>query len=210
MFSATPASRCTDARPEFPAPRENGMTARILIRGCIVATLGLSLVAGSGRAQSAQLFSIQASGLAASFKDQGSSGTNSLVSGFGVEAMARVSPSVWSFGVGFQRTAHLLDGGATLLMTGFFFEPRYAIDIGSDRVAPYVAGRVATLRAVVTASGQEFRNTGTAYGAGAGLLIRLTPRINADIGAAFTQNKFEGSFTGYVAKAGFSLGLGNR
>ena len=71
------------------------MNVRAMIRGCAAATFGVALASVSVGAQSAQLFSVQASGLAANFKDQG--GTSGLVSGFGVEAMARITPSVWSF-----------------------------------------------------------------------------------------------------------------
>jgi hypothetical protein len=62
---------------------------------------------------------------------------------------------------------------------------------------------------------------GSAFGAGAGLLILGTERINIDIGAAFVSQSFGDAssggttfefarFTGYVAKAGLSFGFGTR
>ena len=95
---------------------------------------------GDGGAQSAQPWSLQGSLLLANVK----LGTT-LVGGAGVEAQLRYTPaSLFSIGAGFQSTAHT-SGGDKLTMTGLFIEPRYALDIGSDRIAPYLAGRLAML-----------------------------------------------------------------
>lgn len=169
-------------------------------------------------AQSAQPWSIQGSVLAAG-QDIG----GSLVAGFGVEAQLRYTPpSLWSFGGGIQWSSHS-DGPDQLDLVGVFFEPRYTVDIGSDRVAPYVAGRVALLRQTsdFAALPEEVSSNGAAVGGGGGLLFRATSRVNLDIGAALlyqtlgdatTSNATVtfGSFMAYVAKAGVSIGFGTR
>lgn len=169
-------------------------------------------------AQSAQPWSVQLSGLAAS-QDLG----GSLIFGAGFESQLRYTPpSLWSLGAGVQWSSHT-SGPDTLELSGIFLEPRYTVDIGSDRVAPYLAGRVAALRQSSTLQvAGDVSSNGGAAGAGAGLLFRASPRVNLDLGAALlwqtledatgagnVQVAFE-SFFGYVAKAGLSIGFGSR
>jgi hypothetical protein len=176
----------------------------------------LLLVAGSAtalRGQSAQPFSLQASPL---WTVQSFGTTN--VGGLGVEVQGRWNPGVLSLGVGYQYSSHS-SGGDDLTLSGGFVEPRYAIDVGSSRVAPYIAGRVALLRQTNNfGSGSG----GFAVGAGAGLIIALTPRVNVDAGAAVIRQSLDDAdargggrvdfqpFTGYVAKVGISVGFGRR
>jgi hypothetical protein len=175
--------------------------------------------AAAASAQSAQPWSLQASVLAASQKFGDRS-----ISGVGFEGQLRYTPAaLWSLGGGVQYTSHP-SGGDEMKITGVFLEPRYAFDIGSTRMAPYVAGRLALLKQALTLEaqpGREFSSGGSAIGAGAGLLIRATNTINLDFGAAFIRQSFsdatEGSqtvkfpaFTGYVAKGGLSFGFGTR
>jgi hypothetical protein len=177
------------------------------------------LVAGAASAQSAQPWSVQASFLAGSQKIG-----NSAISGIGVEAQFRYTPAAaWSVGVGFQYTTHP-SGGDTINISGVFLEPRYTIDVGSNRVAPYVAGRIAFLHESLTLESfpsSDFSSGGFAIGAGAGLLIRASRIVNIDIGAAFVNQSFSDASAGgqtatfdafwaYVAKAGVSIGFGSR
>lgn len=179
----------------------------------------LAVATSTASAQSAQPYSLQASFLMGSQKI--GSGN---VGGAGFEGQLRYTPpSPWSLGVGFQYTSHS-QGGDEIRIMGGFFEPRYAFDIGSNRIAPYIAGRIALLRQVLTLDeqvGLEFSSGGTAFGGGAGFLFRLTPSVNVDVGAAFVNQGFRDSsdgaveitfsrFNGYVAKAGFSFGFGTR
>lgn len=190
----------------------------------VAVTFGIVVPATHIAAQSAQPWSIQASVLAASQQIGGSA-----ISGIGFEGQLRYTPaSVWSVGAGVQYSSHP-SGNEKIDIVGGFLEPRYAIDIGSDKVAPYLAARLAFLHESstldvdpgVTVTLADFSSNGSAFGAGAGVLFRATARINIDIGAAFVRQSFSSansggstanfaSFTGYVAKAGLSLGFGSR
>ena len=195
------------------------MIARRWPAGVCAGVVMVAVASTVASAQSAQPYSVQASFLAASQKIG-----NSLVSGPGFEGQLRYTPAaLWSIGVGFQYSSHSSSGDEIRIMGGFI-EPRYAFDIGSDRVAPYIAGRLALLRQVLTLDEEptlEFSSGGTAFGGGAGMLIRLSPTVNIDLGAAFVSQGFRDAsdggveilfkrFSGYVAKAGFSFGFGTR
>ena len=187
-----------------------------------VVVLGLAVtvaLAARATAQSAQPWSLQASVLAANQRD----GDRSM-NGVGFEGQFRYTPAaLWSVGLGFQYTTHSSDQVEIKIMGGFL-EPRYAIDIGSDRIAPYLAGRLAFLRHTTTLEilpDEEFSSSGTAFGGGGGLLIRATSNINIDLGAAIVRQSFSDvtngdrtvslpAFTGYVAKGGLSIGFGSR
>jgi len=201
-----------EARPSVPGRLRAGWLA-ILVGWVWIAAPAPELLA-----QSAQPWSVQVSGLAAS-QDLG----GSLVFGAGFEGQLRYTPvSLWSLGGGVQWSSHT-SGPDTLELSGAFLEPRYTVDIGSDRVAPYLAGRVALLQQSSTLQvAGDVSSNGAAAGAGGGLLIRGTPRVNLDLGAALlwqtlgdatgagnSQVSFE-SFFGYVAKAGLSIGFGSR
>ncbi|MFI5310874.1 MAG: outer membrane beta-barrel protein [Gemmatimonadales bacterium] len=195
------------------------MKALSLFTRSLVATAAVGALALPARAQSAQPWSLQASVLADNQKIG-----SSAISGVGFEAMVRYTPSAWSVGLGYEYATHS-SNGQTLDISGAFLEPRYAIDIGSDRVAPYLAGRVAflnessKLRAPTNLI--DFSSGGTAFGAGAGILIRASKTVNIDLGAAIVQQSFQDasrngvtvsftSFAGYIAKAGISIGFGGK
>jgi hypothetical protein len=186
-----------------------------------LAVAGILLSGPSLHAQSAQPWSLQASLLAA-----GQSLNDGIVSGFGFEGQIRYAKSLWSFGLGFQTSKHTADD-EHITISGVFFEPRRAFDVGSLRFAPYIAGRIAVLRESAmlhdpvnpTTELFETSSGGSAFGAGAGFIIRATETVNIDIGAAFVSQSFsavrgEGRvwefsrFTGYVAKGGLSFGFG--
>jgi opacity protein-like surface antigen len=191
-------------------------------RLALVVAVSASLTVSQGAdAQSAQPWSLQASVLAA-----GQDINSGLVTGVGFEGQLRYSRGVWSLGVGYQTSKHTA-ADEFIKISGFFLEPRYAIDIGSERVAPYVAGRVAFLKQNSelhdpdnpTSELFTTESNGSAFGAGGGLIIRATSKINIDLGAAFVSQSFaevrgEGRvfqfsrFTGYVAKGGLSFGFG--
>ena len=188
-----------------------------LTRSVVSTAAALVVLALPVFAQSAQPWSLQGSVLVDNQSINGK-----LISGAGFEGMLRYTPSVWSVGLGYQYSTHS-SNGETLNLSGIFVEPRYALDIGSDRVAPYLAGRVGILKQSSTLRvAGDVSSNGTAFGGGAGFLIRASKTVNFDIGAAFVQQSFGDakgsgnttvtfkSFTGYVAKGGISIGFGGK
>ena len=176
-------------------------------------TILVPLAAG---AQAAQPFSVQGSLL---YTVQ-SFGSGQKVGGAGIEAQTRYNPSRLSFGVGYQYTSHS-SGGDDLKLSGVFFEPRFAVDVGSRVVFPYVAGRATFLHQTSDfANYGKFSTNGHAFGLGGGLLFSLTYRLNLDFGAAVVRQTIEEkkfsagppatfpAFTGFVLKGGLTIGLG--
>lgn len=197
---------------------------RLLSFGCVALATVVVLGPASSSAQSAQPWSGQASLLLANVDLGGS-----LVGGAGIEAQLRYTPaSLFSLGVGLQSTAHS-SGNDKLTLAGMFAEPRFAIDIGSDRFAPYVAGRVALLRQTSdlrSVDALDAQSSGFGIGGGGGFLIRASRTVNFDVGVAFVNQSFSDavvkagsrqgstvsfdSFFGYVVKGGVSVGFGSK
>ena len=88
-------------------------------------------------AQSAQKWSVQASGLYVGMFGKAYEG---LKAGPGFEAQVRYTPSVWSFGFGGQASQHDFKDtelqGKKVTLAGAFFEPRRVLDVGSAKYAP--------------------------------------------------------------------------
>jgi hypothetical protein len=185
-------------------------------------------------AQSAQAISLQSSGLYnAIFGDV----FTDLNDGLGAEVQLRYTPSAFSVGAGFQYTTHEVEAWQPELealveglpedvqLYGGFVEPRYRIYAGSDVVAPYVSARFSLLK--VGFPGDEF-SLSSSYiqmNGGGGLLVRLGPRVNLDVGATFgynrqsagtlsvasTDDEFRArssSGSNIVARLGLAIGLG--
>jgi opacity protein-like surface antigen len=156
-----------------------------------------------------------------------------LKSGPGLEAQFRITPSVWSFGFGVQGSAHSFDdvdlGNEDVTLAGLFFEPRRVLDVGSGRVAPYVSARLAYLRQSLDIDVEGTKVSASASGAqingGGGVLVRLSPRVNLDLGATYGYIRFgdvevdvegfgstkvdgtSGNGSNLVLRAGFAIGL---
>jgi hypothetical protein len=195
----------------------------------IGAITGLGLAAfavGSAAAQTAQRFSFQASGLYANLYGDAFDGVER---GLGGEAQLRYTPSALSIGAGFQYTDHntleIPGTSATFRLYGGFLEPRYVIDVGSQTFAPYVSARFSILaqKSKLADDTQEIETsaTGMTLNGGGGVLFRLGPRLNLDVGSTFGYTHFgdfesEGttfpntsaSGTNIVVRIGLALGLG--
>lgn len=157
--------------------------------GVLALTLALA-PAGKAGAQSAQMFSVQISGLFAGL--QGSA-YNNLGPGFGAEAQLRVTPSALSVGAGMQLTRHDFALQATTFQVsvyGPFLEPRYVIATRLREFAPYVSARFSLLRQHYEVGGFEGSSVGTTINGGGGGLVRLGSRVNLDIGATYGFTSF--------------------
>lgn len=160
---------------------------RTLLSTCAIAAIAIA-AAPNAQAQSAQRFSIQASGLFVGTSGDAYDGMNA---GPGVELQLRYTPSVWSFGLGYQYSSHSLEENAltdnSVSLMGVFFEPRRTFDIGSSSYAPYASGRLALLRESLDIEDGGISLTAKASGVqlnvGGGVLFRVSPRVNLDLGA---------------------------
>ncbi len=114
--------------------------------------------------------------------------------------------------------------GETAKISGVFLEPRYVIDVGSMAYAPYIAGRLALLKQSIDIDALEASASGTQINIGGGVLVRLTPRINLDLGATYGAIDFDdvevtldgetatiadsgGSGKNLVLRAGLTIGI---
>lgn len=220
----------------------------MLHRSTLTAVVAVAALSTTATAQSAQRWSLQASGL---FVGVAGDAYEGLKSGPGGELQLRVTPSLWSYGAGLQYSSHGIDGvsGTNVDLTGIFVEPRRVFDIGSAKAAPYVSARLSYLRLSldvgdvgvarasaaspdVTLSAQQaranlvFSASGFQGNIGGGVLIKLSPRVNLDLGATLGAIRFgevkaeldgrtidasgtsSGSGQNAVIRAGLAIGLG--
>ncbi|MEQ1691661.1 MAG: hypothetical protein ABMA00_10265 [Gemmatimonas sp.] len=188
----------------------------------IVVGIGLALTsAARGGAQSAQKFSFQVAALSTSIITQKNA---SAAIGFGLEPQLRFNRvatseafGALSIGLGGQWTRHS-SGPDTLTISGVFFEPRWVPAVSSTRVFPYLSARFALLRQT---SNFGTASSGSAFGGGGGLAIRVHKSVNLDAGVALVRQQFNEAlntrgtssalewkpFMTYAAKFGASIGF---
>lgn len=195
-------------------------------RSSMATLVAITLVSVPAAAQSAQRWSIQASGL---YVGVGGEAYDGLDNGAGGEVQVRLTPSLWSYGLGAQYSSHELSQapGNSISLSGVFFEPRRVFDVGSARYAPYLSGRAAFLQQEADfGNGTTLTASGFQANVGGGVLTRLTPRVNLDLGATVGAINFgdaelkqngqvQGTFSGtsgtgqnIVFRAGLAIGLG--
>lgn len=192
------------------------------------ALTGLALLLPAGlAAQSAQPVSVQISALATAIDNGGSN-----IGGVGVEPQLRfnwlksATRGVISVGIGGQWTRHT-SGPDAIAITGVFLEPRWVFPVNSERFAPYGALRLGMLRQASTfelprVGTWEGSSWGSALGGGGGFVVKLSERMNFDLGGAIVRQQFAeltlpsnlgfaygNGFVTYAVKAGLTLGLGN-
>jgi len=169
-------------------------------------------------AQSAQKYALQLAVLSTSI-GVGTGATST--GGIGFEPQIRFNRLVSregfaiSLGLGGQYTKHSA-GGDELNISGVFLEPRFVPVIGSSSIFPYLSGRLALLR---QSSNFGTNSGGYAFGAGGGIVIKLSKTVNLDGGAQLVRQKLgdftfsDGDpgqfnpFTTYAAKVGLNFGF---
>ena len=174
-------------------------------------------------AQSAQAVSLQGSFL---FNGVFGNVFTGLLDGIGGEAQVRYTPSAFSIGAGFQYTVHELeDRSEDARLYGGFVEPRLRIRAGSNVVAPYISARFALLKVGFSGGDLSLSSSFLQLNGGGGLLVRLSSRVNLDVGATYGYNRLgegtltsrsgggslpvdSGSGSNVVARLGLALGLG--
>lgn len=225
------------------------MHIRLPSLACLVlATAATTPLAG----QSAQRWSLQASGLVVGVLGKAYDG---LATGYGGEVQVRLTPGLWSWGAGAQYSTHGLTNiaGQSVALQGVFIEPRRVFDIGSAKYAPYLSARGAWLQqsaeleigfastrrtgtlpslrtggvALQTSpNSSELTASGFQANVGGGVLARLSPRVNLDLGVTVGVIRFgdakltidgsivesfggtSGTGQNIVARAGLAIGLG--
>lgn len=191
-----------------------------------VAAASLSL--GSLEAQSAQPISGQVSIISVAPSGDAYEG---MTSGAGFEAQLRYTPSALSIGIGYQSSSHEVEmgdefGTIDATISGVFIEPRYVLDVGSASWAPYISARLARLTQAADLDdiGVEVSASGTQINIGGGALVRLSPRVNLDLGVTYGKIDFDdgvitvdgeeyviagtgGSGNNLVLRAGVTVGI---
>ena len=165
-------------------------------RWLVLCVLGAT-AGGELEAQSAQTFSLQVSGLASGVLKDVFVG---LQNGVGAEAQFRYTPGALSLGAGLEFTIHELEERTeNARFYGGFVEPRYRIHAGSNVVAPYVSARFAVLKIDFSGEDLSLSSTFLELNGGGGILVRLGPRVNLDVGATLGYNHLgEGILTSQV------------
>ena len=190
----------------------------------ILLLLAATAMSHNLRAQSAQAISLQLSGLY-----NGLFGTvfQGLNNGAGAEAQIRYTPGALSIGAGFQYTVHGLDAFTeNARLYGGFVEPRYRIHTGSNVIAPYISARFSVLKMGFSGGDLSVSSTFIQLNGGGGLLYRIGPRLNLDLGATSGYNRLgAGTFdsetrgplrtfparsgSNVVVRVGFAVGVGD-
>jgi hypothetical protein len=148
--------------------------------------VAIATLSGDLQAQSAQPYSLQASGVFNAIL--GGLFTN-LHDGWGTEAQFRYTPGALSVGAGFQITFHDLEARTeSASLYGGFIEPRYRIYAGSNVVAPYASARVSLLKMSFTGGDLSLSSLLVQLNGGGGILIRMSSRLNLDLGASVGYN----------------------
>jgi hypothetical protein len=160
------------------------------IRSAVAATGAAILFVAESQAQSAQPISLQVSGL---YNTVDGDVFDNLNNGFGAEAQIRYTPGALSIGAGFQYTEHgrppVGVNPPDVRLYGGFVEPRYRIHTGSYVIAPYLSARFSLLKASFEGGELSLSSTFMQLNGGGGLLYRLGPRFNLDVGATFGYNR---------------------
>jgi hypothetical protein len=193
----------------------------LLAQSLAIATVA-ALAASRGEAQSNQRFSVQGSLLRAQLLGDAYPG---FASGYGFELQLRYTHSALSVGGGYQRTSHALAGFTDKVnLSGVFIEPRYVLAAFSrGSMAPYVSSRLSLLQQQISLQGLSSSATGLTINVGGGLLVRLTRRVNGEVGVTYGFTNFgdftlkqpdgqttsgpSGSGSNIVARIGMAVGL---
>lgn len=171
----------------------------------------------------AQSFSFSASGMYATLSGADFAGINA---GLGGDLQFRFHAARgFSVGGGAQYTSHGIDGvSENFGVRAFFVDARYAFPGASSvSVTPYVGGRVGLARYGISAGGSTLSANGTAFGPVGGILVRLSPAAQLDVGFAWFSTHFgdysidgneqsgtDTNGTALALRAGVVFGFGKR
>jgi hypothetical protein len=171
----------------------------------------------------AQSFSFAGGGVYASLSGSDFDGINGGLGGdlqFRYHAKRGVS-----IGGGIQYTSHGIEGfSETFGVRAFFVDGRYAFEqAAASSVTPYLGVRFALTHYSVSSGGSTLSANGTAFGPTGGLLVRLTPTTQLDLGVAWFSVHFgdaeidgtpqadsKSSGSALALRAGVAFGFGKK
>ena len=177
-------------------------------------------------AQSAQPLSVQGSLL---YNALFGTAFEGIDDGYGAELQARYTPGVLSIGGGLQFTRHQFADttgleGFDIDIWGVFVEPRFVINTGSNAFAPYLSLRIAAswleMSGEIQGEPVDANTEGTTFNGGGGVLFRVGPRVNLDVGATYGRTdwgdfEIEGENAGdldpgenLIVRVGVAVGIG--
>lgn len=138
----------------------------------------------------AQSFSFSAGGLYAALNGADFDGIDA---GLGGDLQFRYHAARgFSIGGGVQYTSHGIDGiSENFGVRGFFADARYAFERpSSPSITPYLGARVVLTHYSASSGGTDATADGTAFGPAGGMLIRLTPATQLDLGIVWFSVHF--------------------
>ena len=190
-----------------------------VVKHVIAAIALMTATALPAHAQTASPISLQLSGL---WSIPFSGRLSNVSNGPGFEAQIRYNPSLFSLGIGGEISWHdVPTTNRSVRLSGLFIEPRYVLQTSSDKVAPYISGRVAISQTRLAVARRSGTATGFTANAGGGLIIVLGSSVNLDLGATIgakglgtatvddtTPTVWDlGSGTNVILRVGLAIGL---
>lgn len=136
------------------------------------------------------------------------------MTGFGGGANGEISSGIgWEAHLSYVLNSGLYASGGVVLSkhdlandvapwqsVSFFVEPRWIALRLSPSFAPFVAARAARVSEKVPGRSYELKASGTLFGAGGGVLLRLAPQIALEAGFLFGSSRFDAyTFVGEFA-----------
>jgi hypothetical protein len=187
--------------PTTPVPPARALRGFPLLT--LLAAIALTAVpaAAQGR-RTRPSISLEAGGVYAAYRG---SDFELLNAGPGFDAQANIGVNNFSIGGGYLRTTHDVAGSDNdAVMSGFYVEPRLALDINWGNFTPYLLGRVARIES----STDDLAATGTSLGGGVGLLMWIAPGTQINSSVAYSATRLTADSGAHTTGDGLTLRLG--
>ena len=187
--------------PTTPVPPARALRGFPLLT--LLAAIALTAVpaAAQGR-RTRPSISLEAGGVYAAYRG---SDFELLNAGPGFDAQANIGVNNFSIGGGYLRTTHDVAGSDNdAVMSGFYVEPRLALDINWGNFTPYLLGRVAR----IDSSTDDLVATGTSLGGGVGLLMWIAPGTQINSSVAYSATRLTADSGAHTTGDGLTLRLG--
>lgn len=187
--------------PTTPVPPARALRGFPLLT--LLAAIALTAVpaAAQGR-RTRPSISLEAGGVYAAYRG---SDFELLNAGPGFDAQANIGVNNFSIGGGYLRTTHDVAGSDNdAVMSGFYVEPRLALDINWGNFTPYLLGRVARIES----STDDLVATGTSLGGGVGLLMWIAPGTQINSSVAYSATRLTADSGAHTTGDGLTLRLG--